>query len=47
MRHLRVTFNEDLTRETLQSCANHPEQVAKYAGLSRAAFWRKLKKCGL
>jgi PAS domain S-box-containing protein len=38
---------EDLIREALQNCANHLEQAAEYAGMSRATFWRKRKKYGL
>jgi DNA-binding NtrC family response regulator len=34
----------DLIREALQAADGHLETAARYAGMSRATFWRKRKK---
>lgn len=40
----RQANEAELIREALQACNGHVEAAARYAGMSRATFWRKRKK---
>jgi len=41
---VRRVDEAELIREALQACHGHLEEAARYAGMSRATFWRKRKK---
>lgn len=47
IRSVRRADEADLIREALQACGGHLEDAARYAGMSRATFWRKRKKYGI
>ncbi len=46
LNHPRYADEAELIREALKVAGGHLENAAKYAGMSRATFWRKRKKWG-
>lgn len=44
VKNVRQVNEAELIREALVACNGHLEEAARYAGMSRATFWRKRKK---